>query len=132
MADAVASQTIYDGPGEVVMKFTNISDGTGESAVTKVDVSALSAACDEVVINRIAFTTAGMGVDILWDATADVLAWHVPADETGEIDFTDRGRYNGLTNTGATGFTGDVKFTTVGHTSGDRYTIVLYLRKKST
>ena len=42
MADAVASQTILDGPKEVVMKFTNISDGTGESAVTKVDVSALS------------------------------------------------------------------------------------------
>ncbi len=41
MADTVASQTILDGPTHAVMKFTNISDGTGESAVTKVDVSAL-------------------------------------------------------------------------------------------
>ena len=39
MADAVTSQTLIDGPAHTVMKFTNISDGTGESAVTKVDVS---------------------------------------------------------------------------------------------
>ena len=41
MADAVTSQTLIDGPTHAVMKFTNVSDGTGESAVTKVDVSAL-------------------------------------------------------------------------------------------
>ena len=46
MADAVTSQTIIDGQKTVVMKFTNISDGTGESAVTKVDVSALAALPD--------------------------------------------------------------------------------------
>ena len=42
MADAVTSQTIVDGDKHVVMKFTNVSDGTGESAVTKVDVSGLA------------------------------------------------------------------------------------------
>ena len=42
MADAVTSQTIVDGQKTAVLKFTNISDGTGESAVAKVDVSALS------------------------------------------------------------------------------------------
>ena len=42
MADAVTSQTIQDGERNLVMKFTNVSDGTGESAVAKVDVSALS------------------------------------------------------------------------------------------
>ena len=41
MADAVASQTIVEGPNKVVMKFTNISDGTGESAVTKVDITTI-------------------------------------------------------------------------------------------
>ena len=56
MADAVTSQTIQDGDRIAVMKFTNISDGSGESAVTKVDVSALQAesgtgkACDGVTI----------------------------------------------------------------------------------
>ena len=43
MADAVTSQTIQDDNRKAVLKFTNISDGTGESAVTKIDVSALQA-----------------------------------------------------------------------------------------
>ena len=43
MADAVTSQTIQDGDRIAVMKFTNISDGSGESGVAKVDVSALQA-----------------------------------------------------------------------------------------
>ena len=42
MADAVASQTIVEGPNKVVIEFTNISDSTGENAVTKVDVDALA------------------------------------------------------------------------------------------
>ena len=42
MADAVTSQTLIDGPKHAVMKFTNVSDGSGESAVKKVDVSALT------------------------------------------------------------------------------------------
>ncbi len=132
MVDTVTTQTIYDGPGEVVMRFTNISDGTGEAAVTKVDVSALNVPSDEVVINRIAYATNGMGLDILWDATADTLAWHVPPDVAGTIDFTDRGRHNGLINPGDAGATGDLNFSTVGHAAGDRYTVTLYLRKKST
>ena len=37
MADAVTSQTLIDGDRYAVMKFTNISDGSGESAVTKVE-----------------------------------------------------------------------------------------------
>ena len=43
MADTVTSQTIQDDERQAVLKFTNVSDGTGESAVKKVDVSALSA-----------------------------------------------------------------------------------------
>ena len=42
MADTVASQTIIDGPKTVVLKLTNVSDGGGEAAVVKVDVSALT------------------------------------------------------------------------------------------
>ncbi len=58
MADAVTSQTLIDGPTHTVMKFTNISDGTGESAVTKVDVSGLQTSqngqtCTGVKIERI-------------------------------------------------------------------------------
>ena len=43
MADTVTSQTIQDGERLAILKFTNESDGTGESSVKKVDVSALKA-----------------------------------------------------------------------------------------
>ena len=127
MADAVTSQTIYDGPGELIMKFTNISDGTGEAAVLKVDVSTLTPAPGEVTITKIVYSTLGMGVDILWDATTDVLAWHIPADVSGEICF---GEHPILNNSGA-GKTGDVMFTTVSQTAGDRYAIWLHMRKRT-
>ena len=57
MADTVASQTIQDGLKTAVLT-TNISDGTGESAVTKVDVSALGGdasgrACTDATIEKI-------------------------------------------------------------------------------
>ena len=43
MADVVTSQTIVDTVGvKTVMKFTNISDGSGETLVTKMDASALN------------------------------------------------------------------------------------------
>ena len=126
MADTVASQTIVDGARNVVMKFTNASDGTGESAVTKVDVSALGGAPSSVRIDKIHFTTAGMRVNILWDADADVLAFTVGTDQTGTLDFT---KFGGLINDAGTGITGDIKFTTVGHTAGDSYSIVLEMVK---
>ena len=58
MVDAVATQTIQDGQKMVVQKFTNVSDGTGEDAVVKVDVSTLSAnargdACTGVTLSLI-------------------------------------------------------------------------------
>lgn len=41
MADTVATQTLLDGERLVIQKFTNISDGTGETGVNKIIVSAL-------------------------------------------------------------------------------------------
>ncbi len=128
MADAVTSQTLIGGTDDgrnLVMKFTNVSDGTGESAVTKVDVSAFNAS--GVVIDKIHYSTFGMGVRILWDATADVVAWLVPSDGDGTFDFS---TFGGITNDAGTGKTGDIQFTTVGAASGDTYSIVLEMRKK--
>lgn len=126
MTDAAASQVLIDGPRNAVMKFTNVSDGTGEAAVTKVDVSALSGAPAAVRIDKIHFSTSGMAVRILWDATADVDAFLVATDQTGCLDFT---CFGGLKNNSADGKTGDIKFTTIGHTNGDVYTIVMEMTK---
>ena len=134
-ADTVTSQTVQDGPKKAVMHFTNISGGDGEAAVRKVDVSALAAlqargheaACNEVRVMKIRYSTSGMVVRLLWDVGTDVPFWETPSDESGEIDFSDIG---GLKNTQASGFSGDIMFTTVGHTSADWYSITLTLDKK--
>ena len=131
MADTVASQTLADGPKTAVLKLTNISDGTGESAVTKVDVSALQTSadgdtCTGVTIERIWWQCIGMKVQILWDATTDLFCIELGENQSGDHDNT---KFGGLTNNSGSGKTGDVNFTTVGHTSGDTYTVILYLRK---
>jgi len=131
MADTVSSQTLYDGSKTAVLKFTNISDGTGESAVKKVDVSALNAdsdgnPCTGVVIERLWWQCIGMKVQILWDATTDLLCIELGENQSGDHDYT---IFGGLTNNAGAGKTGDIDFTTVGHTSGDTYTVIMYLRK---
>ena len=133
MADAVTATTVIDGPKSAVIYCTNTSDGTGESAVTKVDVSALSSlqdgtACTGVRIQKIVFTNVGMGVKILWDASTDGIAAQLPADYSDTLDYSD---LSGLPNVAASGGnTGDIQFTTVGHSSGDTYSIVLHCLKQ--
>ena len=39
MADLVTTQILENGPSRLVMKFTNLSDGTGETGVVKVDAA---------------------------------------------------------------------------------------------
>lgn len=120
MADAVTSQTILDGPRNLVMKFTNLSDGTGEAAVKKVDV----AAGTSLSVKRIHYNVTGMVVTLLWDADTDVRMVDLAGD--GCFDFS---AFGGLPNNGGTGVTGDINLTTTGHTSGDSYTIVLEMTK---
>lgn len=126
MADTVTSQTLVDGNRNVVMKFTNVSDSTGEAAVTKVTASALAGAPSNLRIDKIYYSTNGMAVQVLWDATTPVLAWVVPSDGSGEIDFRS---FGGIQNDAGAGKTGNIKFTTVGHAAGDSYAIILHLSK---
>ena len=133
MADAVTATTVIDGPKSVVIYCTNTSDGTGEAAVTKVDVSELSklqdgTASTGVRIQKVVFSNVGMGGKGLWDASTDVIAVQLPADYSDTLDYSDM---SGLPNVAASGGkTGDIQFTTVGHTSGDTYSVVLYCLKQ--
>ena len=127
MADAVASQTILDGERLFIAKFTNISDGTGETGVVKIDVSTLSPnaagnACNGVKINKIFATTHGMEVRILWDATTDVFAWMIPQNSNYLMDLSS---FGGIPNNAGAGKTGDVLFTTADASAGDMYCITL-------
>ena len=129
MADAVTSQTLQDGDKVAVMKFTNISDGSGEAAVKKVDVSALQtqsgsgASCTGVTIDCVWYECNGLSVDLMWDASTDVIAWTLSG--YGYFDFRSAGP---LVNN-ASSPTGDIMFTTTGAGSGDRYAIMLKMTK---
>ena len=131
MADAVTSQTIEDGERNCIMKFTNVSDGTGETAVAKVDVSALAAnaagiSCSEVRVMRVSHAIVGMSVQMFLNATANVLLMQLAESSNGHMDFHD---FGGIPNNSGSGKNGDILFTTVGHSSGDTYSIVLEMVK---
>ena len=131
MADAVTSQTLVDNDKTLVMKFTNISDGTGESAVKKVDVSALNTnghgqTCTNVTIDKIWWQCIGMKVRMFFDATSDAFIIELGENQSGHHDYSE---FGGLKNNAGSGVTGDIDFTTVGHSSEDRYTVILMMRK---
>jgi hypothetical protein len=134
MADAVTSTTIVDDDRKAVIQLTNTSDGTGESAVTKIDVSALAArkgdgaTCTGCKLAKITYSTFGMSVKLLWNASTNTICWDLNSDYSDDIDFTE---FGGLQNTAASGGkTGDIKLTTTGHASGDSYVIVLTVIKE--
>ena len=132
MADAVATQTIIDGSKTAVLKFTNISDGSGESDVVKVDVSALAnnslgQACTGATIEKIWWQCIGMKVQVLFDATSNLFCIELGENQSGHHDYTS---FGGLPNNAGGGKTGDIVFTTVGHTSADSYTIIMQVKKE--
>jgi len=131
MADAVTSQTLIDGERMLIMKFTNISDGTGETAVLKVDVSALTPsasgkACTRVTVTKIYISNHGMEVRMLFDAATDVPFYLSSSNATQTLDMTG---FGGITNNGGTGVTGDILFSTADASSGDTYWCILEMVK---
>jgi hypothetical protein len=117
------------------MHFTNISDGTEESATKKVDISTLTGpnglvpsklAIDEIRCNIQTYGgTAGGYVKVAFDATTDDTA--VVLNGTDYIDFRP---YGGFVDPQSTGATGDIMFTTDAFESGDSYDITIHMRKK--
>ena len=131
MADSVTSQTLFDNERTAIMKFTNISDGTGESAVLKVDVSALApsasgSACNNVTVTKIYIANHGMEVRMFWDATTDVPFFLSSSGATQTLDMTG---FGGITNNSGTGSTGDIVFSTSDASSGDTYWCILEMVK---
>ena len=129
MADTVDSKTVRAAFGRYCMKFTNISDGTGESSVVKVDVSTLvngrGDAGTQCVIKRIEYNIQGFtSVRLHWDAATDDEIAILPTG-SGVLDFTPEG---GLKDPQSTTPVGDIKLTTAGTTSGNTYDISVWFR----
>jgi len=139
MADVVTSQTIVDTVGtKTVMKFTNISDGSGETLVTKMDASALNFMTEDAerVLAKIYWsinTTNGKsGVELLFagSGTSAANATIGFFSGTGFHDYFTAGNSipNNATLTANTSPAGDILLSTKGFVSGDNYTIILEIR----
>lgn len=136
MADTVAVRTVGQTANHIVVHLTSISDGTGESAVAKVDKSTLVASDGaepaSLDIESIQWNCDGMAARLLWDHDTDDLA--IVMSGNGSIDFTGSNldlvpAACRLKDPRSAGGTGDVLLTTTGHTSGDTYNITITFRK---
>lgn len=130
MADAVNTTVVYESPRYYVVQFTNTSDGTGESDVTKVDVSTLTGpsgeTCVDVVLEEITWSIKGFAyVAMEWDADTDDVLETLAGDGYKSYEFV-----AGLHNPKSTGWNGDVLITTGGAVADSIYNIVCTFRKR--
>ena len=130
MADVVTTQTIADTSGvKFTAKLTNLSDGTGETLVKKVDASELTFMTEDGnrKISKVWYTvnTANgkSAVELLWDGATNATALLLSGN--GHIDLRPSG-YEIPNN--ATTPTGDVLLSTKNFADGDNYTIIVEFR----
>jgi len=130
MADIVTKQTIADTSGvKFVVKMTNLSDGTGEQLVNKVDSSETTFMTEDGnrKIARIWYSinTANnkSAVELIWAGTTNATAMLLSGN--GYMDLRTAG--NEIPNN-ATTPTGDVLLSTKNFANGDNYTIIVEFR----
>lgn len=131
MADTVQTNVIFAGTRRRSVQLLNVSDGTGESNVVKVDVSALigpdGSAPTYTVVEEIQYAIQGFtSVRLVWDATTDDEIAVLPSG-SGYLNFKEAG---GLVDPKSSGTTGDILLTTAGAVSGATYDITLVIRLK--
>jgi hypothetical protein len=128
MANTVTSQTILDGPRNLVVLLTGVLDTSNEARTIKVDVSTYDPAPLKVRVDTIHhLISPGLVVVLDWDATADVRF----AALTG-YDELEACKFGGIPNNAGAGVTGDIYLETFGYTAGiASYTIVLEMTKVS-
>ena len=130
MADIITTQTIADTSGvKYVTKLTNLSDGTGETLVKKVDASELTFMTEDGnrKISKIWYSintnSNKSGIELVWDGVTNATALLLSGN--GYWDLRTAG--NEITNN-STNPTGDVLLSTKNFITGDNYTIVIEFR----
>lgn len=141
MADVVTSQLLENGPRRVVYKFTNFSDGTGETGVVKVDPTLTGPLGNmsqgsplypgvHLTIVGLIYDIRNMAVRIQWDASSAVDAFLISGAGAGPFRLMDeRAGFGGVYSPAVAGATGKVLFTTVGAAPNTTYTIIMTLLK---
>lgn len=130
MADAVTTKVLVNTPKRLVIQITNLSDGTGESAVTKVDKSTYvgpnGLEPSSLNIESIQGDCFGMEVRLYCDRTAPITIAQIGQGGIINLNYE---RNGGFPTVGAGG-TGDILLTTAGHTASDSYNLIIRMRKK--
>lgn len=132
MTDAVDTLALISGQNRRIIRINNVSDGTGESAVIKLDKSAFVgpdgvSEPGKLVLEEVQWSIQGFSsVRLFWDHTTD--------DEICVLG-TGNGYFNyksigGLVDPASSGQTGDLLLTTAGAISGATYDITLVIRFK--
>ena len=107
MADAVTSQKLIDTVHRTSYKFTNISDGDGESDVKKVDLSELNFAIKTVTLSAAPATNFCVGEILTFDAAGSAIYATVQDYRSGGTTINIIGATSGtdqtITATGAPG-----------------------------
>lgn len=147
MADAVTVKYLwppnFDGnppePGQagwrkVRVQMNGISDGTGESAVKKIDISDLRRPDGQAVVRTAAelieYSISGMGsITLEWDRAPREKIAIIPGGTAGGLGgLFDYRKSGGLVEqSDGTEGTGDILLTSTGTTSGDSYNIIISL-----
>ena len=129
MVDTVNSLVLVNQPPYYTIRLTNVSDGTGESTLVKVDKSGLVDidGLEPVALDLIGieWDVGGMNVTLLWDHTTPDRAIVL----TGQGEW-DQSRDGAIRDPRTAGGTGDILLTTGAHTSGDAYMILLRLKMR--
>mgnify|MGYP003404362119 FL=1 len=128
MANTVTTQTLLDGPRNLVILLTGVLDTSNEARVIKVDVSSYDPVPAKVRVDKIQYSIAGaLQVLLDWDATTDVT--FAVLSGQGEIEAC---KFGGLQNNAGAGVTGDIYLTTLGYSAGTvSYTVLLEMTKVS-
>jgi len=136
MADLTTTTKLSESTQEVVFAFQYQYADTGdESAVTKIDVSALTkssngAACTGIRILECWWVIKAMTVEVLAAADTNIIVLHLDEGQSGYQDFEKFGGLPTSSSYGTNG-TGDIKFTTTGAGAvGDAYQIVIRASKQ--
>ena len=137
MSDESQITVRFDGNLRHQVTLTGLSDGTGETGSTKVDIGNLRMSGGQagasplvpgtLVVEKIEWDLQGYTyINLYWDTDEDNYIAHL-APGSGEISLGDVG----LVDPARGQANGNINLTSVGADSGDTYTISLWLRKKA-
>jgi hypothetical protein len=134
VADLVTVTTIEDGPRWLVMRFTNLSDGTGETGVVKVNAASAHGVVIagqtyfpgiNLKVREMEWSIAGMTLELSWAATTNAALAILAGTDHQRYD-----RFGGITcPPGLIGATGNILFTTLNQFATSSYTLVMRMSK---